>query len=117
MNHRMETEIGTVRDAEAVESVLKAFWERARTAAMLITQLRQDKQSLEERTAGLESEAGRLRAELAEREQDLKRLRAEHAQLVNARGANGSRDTFTAEEREVLKSRVRELLAKINSHL
>ena len=84
---------------------------------MLITQLRQEKESLSVRAAELGGEAERLRTELSEREQELKRLRAEHTQLVNARNGAGSRDAITAEEREMLKGRIRELIAKINSHL
>jgi hypothetical protein len=47
------------------------------------------------------------------RDQELKKLRAEHSQLLNA----GDSKALTSEEKENLKNKIRDLIAKINSHL
>lgn len=114
MNQRQaETELSVVRDVDAVESVIKAFWERARHAATLITQLREEKTGLSNQLLELDKQFQNLRSEFSSKETEMKRLRAEHAQLLNANG----HDLLTGEERDVLKSRIRDLIAKLNSHL
>jgi chromosome segregation ATPase len=111
--HPVDTELNISRDLDAVENIVKSFWDRARAAATLITQLRDEKAMHSGRVSELESQLRLLRTDLATKEQELKRLRAEHAQLLNANG----HELLTGEERELLKSRVRDLIAKINSHL
>jgi hypothetical protein len=111
--HPVDTEVTMSRDLDAVETIVKSFWDRARAAATLITQLREEKAGYAGRVSELETQLHLLRTEMASKEQDLKRLRAEHAQLLNANG----QELLTGEERELLKSRIRDIIAKINSHL
>jgi predicted RNase H-like nuclease (RuvC/YqgF family) len=114
VNHRQaETEINMIKDEGAVETALKAFWDKARAASELITRLRDELRALGERTERQERELLDLHADILGKDQELKRLRAEHAQLVKSDG----KEFFTDEEKESLKNRIRELLAKINSHL
>jgi len=101
------------RDLDAVENIVKSFWDRARAAATLITQLREETAGQTARLSELESQLLLLRRDLATKEQELKRLRAEHAQLLSANG----HELLSGEEREMLKSRIRDIIAKINSHL
>ncbi len=107
-----DSDNGVARESQMVETVIKAFWERARSAAGLITQLREEKQILAKRVGEIEGELETSRAEIFAKDQELKRLRAEHAQLLDK--DNGA---LTLEEKERLKARVKELIAKINSHL
>ncbi|MBI3765322.1 MAG: hypothetical protein HY277_02325 [Ignavibacteriales bacterium] len=114
MNHRQtDTEYGIDKDEVLIEESLRGFWDRARAASNLITQLREEKRLWAERLDGLEKEMQSLRTELASRDQELKRLRAEHSQLISSNG----HEFFSSEERENLKSKIRDLIAKINSHL
>lgn len=100
-------------ETETVESLLKSFWEKVRVAADLIHSLRQENRGLGERISMVEKELQAMRSEMAAKEQEVKRLRAEQAQLMSSNG----HEYFSGEEREILKGRIRELIAKINTHL
>ena len=114
MNHRQsEPEVTPEKEASSLEILLKNFWERAHTATDIITQLRSERRALQDRVGTMEKEVARLQAESYAKEQELKRLRAEHQQLLNSNG----QEVLSPEERENLKNRIRELIAKISSHL
>ncbi|HUN66939.1 MAG TPA: hypothetical protein VMW43_12660 [Bacteroidota bacterium] len=66
-----------------------------------------------EKILNLEGEVRALKNDIVVREQEIKRLRIENAQLSSADG----QQAFSASERDILKERVRELIAKINSYL
>ena len=108
-----EKEIDLPRDGTTLEDGLKQVWEKVRAAGDLIVQLREEKKSLGARTKALEGELGALQTELSSREQELKRVRSEYVQLVSSNGHN----VLSEEEKENLKNKIRDLLAKINSHL
>jgi chromosome segregation ATPase len=111
--HQNETNGGAVKEIGSLDNLIRSFWEKAHAASELITRLRSDQQSLSERLAQIERELTTLRSELSTRELELKRARHERDQLI---GSNGN-ERFTDEERDNLKERIRELIAKINSHL
>lgn len=114
MNHRQhEVEVNTATNGNSIEGMLQVFWEKAKAAAALITQLREEQRTLSDKLTVFERELNKIRGELSQKEQEVKRLRAENAQLTNANG----QAAFTEEEKELLKSRIRDLIAKINSHL
>ena len=114
MNQRHnETEVPVVEEMSTLDSVLKSFWDKVHSASELIQQLREEKKILKERSEELEQQVSSLRQEVVTRDHELKRLRAEHAQLLSANGNN----TFTPQEREEMKSRVRDIISKINSYL
>jgi len=98
---------------QVIETGLRRLWEKLRAAAQLIAALRQDKAEFSARIAALEAELDGTRIDMAGMDSELKRLRTERAQLMQV----GDSDRFTPEEKDILKSRIRELLAKINSHL
>ena len=110
---QIDTDVSVSRDVETVETIVKTFWDIARAATELIGQLREEKKGLLNRVNDLQHEIRSVRSTLVEREEELKRLHAEQAQFMNANG----REFFSGEERENFKIRVRDLLAKINSHL
>ena len=114
MNQRVaEPEVAVLREQSTVEDYLKMLWERVRTAGELIRDLRNEKDGLAERCAAAEKDLSVIRVELQQRDQELKRLRTERAQLLSADGNSG----FTADEREALRARIHEIISKINSHL
>jgi len=111
LNHRQaETELSVAKDANNIETTLKAFWDKVRAASELIDRLRKEKQSMGERLSGMGQEILSLQNELQEKDQELKRLKS---QLASSSGS----DFFTEEEKEGLKIKIRYLMAKINSHL
>ncbi len=126
MNHQQSSEMETmiVKDSQLLDEIFKPVWEKIRRAAELIQELREEKGRLSERISdmeistshrieNLEGELKSLRQELTLREQELKRVKAENSQLSSTNG----REIFSIEEKEILKDRIRELIAKINSHL
>ncbi|HUL44405.1 MAG TPA: hypothetical protein VLY03_08615 [Bacteroidota bacterium] len=108
----METQVLSNHEVDAVEAV-RSFWEKVRQAGEIITRLREEKRELRTQVESMDRELQSLRSELRAKEQDLKRIRSEHAQVLNSNG----HEFFSGEEREAIKTRIRELLAKINSHL
>ena len=94
-------------EARSVETALKALWDRARRAGELITSLRQENSSLRSRVQ-------ELQARVLELEEDIDRLH----QLPDPRAeAKPGAIVFGNGERELLISRVKHLLAKLEAYL
>ncbi|MBI4549116.1 MAG: hypothetical protein HY707_14120 [Ignavibacteriae bacterium] len=108
-----ESDVTAVRGTNSVEETLSLLWEKVHAATELISQLRETRRSLDGRVSKLEQEVTSLKLELQTKEQELKKLRTEYSSLLNSRDNN----VFTQEEKENLKNKIRELIAKINSHL
>lgn len=114
MNQRVaEPEVAVLREQSSIEDYLKTLWDRVHAAGEMIRELRGEKQELHSRIGSLERELGAIREEMQQREQELKRLRGERAQLLNAGGNTG----FTEEERAALRVKIHDIISKINSHL
>ena len=110
---KIERDIQPVNGEQTLEEALRMLWDKARSASERLSQLREQNRFHEDRERTLERELETLRVQLVTRDQELKRLKAEHSQLLNA----GDSDAFTSEEKENLKNKIRDLIAKINSHL
>jgi chromosome segregation ATPase len=108
-----EIEISVPQENNLLEGVFKVIWEKTRAASDLINQLREERRDLAVRVTGLETEVQKLLTALADREQEFRRLKTEHTQLLNSNGSN----LLTEDDKERLKARMRDLIAKINSYL
>ena len=108
-----EVEGHAVKDLGSLELALKSMWEKARAASDLIARLQADKSELLSTVRELERGIASLRSDMVTKEQDLKRLRAEHTQLSNI----DSKNVFPEEEKEMLRVKIKELISRINSHL
>lgn len=114
MNDRnMEPEIAAVKDARPLDEALRILWQRIRTATESLARLREENSSMRQLLQDMERQVASLRGEGLRKDEELKRLRAEQ---VHARSNDGS-SGFAPEEKEILKARIREMIAKINSHL
>lgn len=113
MNHLDGLGVTVTKDIENIEIVLKTFWEKMRIVSDHINRLKEEKKSLQHHQTELESELNRFHSQLNEKEQEIKKMRAEHAQLLNI----STDDIFTKQEKEFIKERIRDLISKINSHL
>ena len=100
-------------EAGTVDDYLKTVWDRIRSAGDLILEMRREKKILAERLSDLEGQFLIVKSEMNEREQELKRLRAERAQLLSGNGNMG----FTEDERATLRTKIHDVISKINSHL
>ena len=126
MNHQQtaETEAAIAKESQLLEEIFKPVWEKVRKAGELIHQLQADNERLSHKLAdlersssqkiqSLEGELKSIRDELLAREQEIKKVRTENTQLMG----NDGQHMFSYEEREIIKERIRELIAKINSYL
>ena len=114
MNQRQaEPDIAVAKDHYNLDESLKSFWEKVQLAAQIIRRLREDRKILDVRVNELEQQVESLRSEVVTRDHELKRLRSEHAHLLNSNGDSG----FTQEEKENIKAKIRDLISKINSYL
>lgn len=107
-------EVKTLIENASVEVALKHLWEKIRIATELISQLREQSEQFRSQKEYLEQEIVQLRDELARKDQELKQLKVNHSALTNSIGGN---NILTLEEKDALKARIKELIAKINSHL
>lgn len=114
MNRRQDgLEVSVAEDMDNIDTILKTFWEKARFAAELIARLREEKRTLQDQCVKLQDELQKIHSDLSGKEQELKRLRAEHAQILSSI----SSDVFTTQDKDELKNKIRDLIAKINSYL
>ena len=111
--HPTETEEVLSKEVNILDDALKSVWDKIRLATQLIGQLRDEKRKLTVRVDELDRQVATLRTDVISRDQELKRLRSEHAQLLNANG----HQAFTDEDKENLKGKIRDLISKINSYL
>ena len=102
-----------VKDLGLLEVAIKTMWEKARAAGDLIARLQAEKLELLASVMNLEKGIATLRSEMSTKEQDLKRIRAEHAQLSSL----DSKNVFSEEEKEMVRVRIKDLISRINSHL
>lgn len=103
---------GNGADAGALDSSLRALWERAQLAAEVIARLRDEKSSLEHRAHDLEVRLRRTEQELKDAQEQLKAQPP--AQVPSD---DGRARVFANGEREALAGRVKDLLAKLDAYL
>lgn len=109
---QLDAEMANKKDLRQLEDSLQKLWEKARLVSDSLLRLKTENQELKNRIASLESKEQRWDEELQRRERDLEQIRAQLAQAQS----NGS-SLFSKEESEALKSRLKELITKINSRL
>ena len=107
-----DTELASKRDLKHLAASIQDLWSKARQVSDLLLQVRSDNSQLKSKIAELEQGARELKTLLEQREQELHKLKLEYVQLQS----NGSSD-FSREEKEQLKTKVKELITKINSRL
>jgi SMC interacting uncharacterized protein involved in chromosome segregation len=102
-----------VDEVARIETILRDLWEKLRSSARNIHDLREERNALRDKVAFLEQELEHHKVGIQKKETEIKALRAEHLQLVNSNGKNA----LGEEEREYLKTKIRDLIVKINSYL
>lgn len=112
VEHRVDTEVGSIQNSKGLEIAFKGLWERVRKVGETLEELREEKKSLQATVRALEEQVSNLRQELEQKEGRLRELKEAQLRVVSRNNL-----VFTVEEKEVLKGRIKELLAKINSHL
>jgi uncharacterized coiled-coil DUF342 family protein len=91
----------------SLDEAFQALWDRARRTGELIQQLREERRALAAQVEQLRNEVRELQQDVQKRDDQIKRGATEAA--ANTGLGNG--------ERQVLASRVKELLAKIDAYL
>lgn len=107
------TEIKVAVEQRELENEINGLWEKIKKASELIFLLREENQQLKEKNNELEKKLQELIEKLSTKEQELGKIKAEYSRLVNT----SVDDNFTPQEKEALRKRITELIAKINSHL
>ena len=126
----IDTEMTDKKGLKRLEEALQILWEKARHVSDVLLRLKAENKELQNRILSLELKEqhsteelqGRILSlelkerrsmeELQHQERDLKEIRIQLAQAQS----NGS-SLFSKEESEVLKSRLKELIVKINSRV
>lgn len=109
---QVEPEVTQPKDLRSLEASLQLLWEKARRVSEVILQLKEANQQWKGRVAELEQREQEMKAALEVKEKEVERLRHDVQKLQ----MNGS-EAFTKEEREAMKARIKELIAKINARL
>jgi chromosome segregation ATPase len=105
-------EVGSIRETKLLDAAFKGLWERVRKATELITGLREENKTLRADIAQLKGRIQELEGILRLREENIQDLKTQQLQIQS-----NNNSPFTEEEREALKLRIKDLLAKLNSHL
>ena len=126
----IDTEMTDKKGLKRLEEALQILWEKARHVSDVLLRLKAENKELQNRILSLELKEqhsteelqGRILSlelkerrsmeELQHRERDLNEIRTQLAQAQS----NGN-SLFSKEESEVLKSRLKELIMKINSRV
>ena len=108
----IDTEITDKKSLRNLEDALQILWDKARQVSEVLLRLKAENKELQNRILSLELNERRSMEELQRRERELNeiRMQLQHTQ------SNGS-SLFSKEESEVLKSRLKELILKINSRV
>jgi len=117
MNNKVEHQVGDTQaqpgsDLKVLESPLKLLWERTRRAGELISQLRQEKHGLQERLSDIEQELARLKEHLSQKEDQVRKLTTDLAQQAAVDAV-----MFSDGDRQMLTTKVKDLLAKLEGYL
>ena len=96
----------------ALDSSLKALWERAQVAAELIARQRTEAQTLQRRVRELEEQLRRIEQELRDTQEQLK-AQPPAQDLPETAGE----PIFSNGEKEAMAGRVKDLLARLDAYL
>ena len=107
-----DTELASKRDLKQLAGSIQELWSKARRVSEMLLQVRGENAQLKSKNAELELSERESKARLEQREQELHKLRIEYVQLQS----NGS-SIFSKEEKDELKTKIKELISKINSRL
>ena len=105
-----EAEISQMHVVKTVEAMLRGLLEKAQHASEVIASLRSDNTQLCERVEVLEREVADLQRELSAREEELQRKETQ--------GGQSTADGFlTPQEKELMREKLRDLLARISQYV
>jgi len=100
------------RSVQDIEDSLQRLWEKARAVSDLIVRLKNENKELRMQVESLKEQERLREEERSACVQQLEQLRAQLNEMQNQGQA-----LIAKEEKEELKAKIRELIAKINSHL
>jgi peptidoglycan hydrolase CwlO-like protein len=110
---QLGTDSKILSEQENIEVEIKRLWDKIRKTSEVIFMLRDELQTLKNQFSELQQKYDDAKNSIGIKEQEYSRLRAEYTRL----GSNVGEETFSQQEKEALKNRISELIAKINSHL
>ena len=108
----MDAETAEKKDLRQLEESLQFLWEKARRVSEALLRLKAENKELQSKLLSLESKERRWAEEIRQHEREMEEVRAQLAQAPS----NGS-GLISKEDSEALKSRLKELILKINSRL
>jgi predicted nucleic acid-binding Zn-ribbon protein len=108
----IDAEMTEKKDLRQLEESLQSLWEKARLVSDLLLRLKAENKELKSKLSSLEVQERRWAEEIRQREQEMEEVRAQLAH-----GQSNGKSLFSKEESEALKSRLKELIVKINSRL
>jgi hypothetical protein len=109
---QVDVEVGSSRDSKGIEGIFRTLWDHVRKAAELIEHLKNENRTLHGTNVQLEEQMAALRAELMEKEEALRQAKEQNLQVLSH-----SNNLFSDEEKQILKSKIKELIVRIDSHL
>jgi len=107
-----DTELASKRDLRRLAESIQELWTKARRVSDALVRTRVENAQLKTKYAELERSEREVQTRLEQREQELHKLRIDYTQLQS----NGN-SIYSKEEKEELKTKIKELISKINSRL
>lgn len=108
----IDVEAEEKKDFKRLENTLRVLWEKARQVSDVILHLKEENRELRNKISSLELKEQQWVEELRKKETTIEELQSKLKQSES----NGTA-LFTKEELEMLKLRLKEMIAKISSRL
>ncbi|MCX7984661.1 MAG: hypothetical protein N3A63_07150 [Bacteroidetes bacterium] len=105
-------ELSQRRTIQEIEESLQRLWEKAHAVSEVVVRLKNENRELRVQNAALREQVQQRERELEVKIREIESLRAQIREVQYNESA-----LISKEEKEELKSKLRELIAKINSHL
>lgn len=110
---QLGTDVKVAVEQKELEVEINNLWEKIKKTSEIIYYLREENRQLKEQYDALLQRYEEMIEKFAQKEQEVTRIRTEYLKIMNT----ASSDAFTPQEKEALRNRINELIAKINSHL
>jgi hypothetical protein len=109
---QVDLEVGSNRDSRGLEGIFRKLWDHVRKAAELIEHLKNENRALHGTKVQLEEQIAALRTDLVEKKEAPRQVKEQNLQVLSH-----SNNSFSDQEKQILKSKIKELITRIDSHL
>ena len=99
-------------EGKEIESDIKNLWDKIRKVSEIMFLIKEENKELKAEVQKLKQKFSESESQLIANEREISQLHSDLARLTTS-----TNSSFPPQEKEIIKKRISELIAKINSHL